>query len=131
MHVSVCVGGGGTWHHASSVPEGVLLADVVADEALVGCVVEGGPQVAGGEHLALADLGGLLDVQPLAVVLEQELVAPWNALEGDAIDGARAVDPHAGSGLRFYRRCQQSIYMGGGGGQPGGCRPGRWQFVTA
>ena len=89
-----------TGHHASGVTQGVLLADVVADEALVGGVVEGGTQVARGEHLALADLRGLLHVQPLAVVLEQELVAPWDALKGYAVDGSGAVDSHAGGGLQ-------------------------------
>ena len=43
-----------TWYHASSVTQSVLLADIVADELLVGGVVKGGSQVAGGEHLALA-----------------------------------------------------------------------------
>ena len=41
-------------HHASGVPEGVLLADVVADQALVVGVVKCGAQVSRGEHLALA-----------------------------------------------------------------------------
>ena len=41
-------------HHASGVPQRVLLADVVADETLVVGVVECGAQVSGGEHLALA-----------------------------------------------------------------------------
>ena len=40
--------------HASGVSEGVLLANVVADEALVVGVVKSGAQVSGGEHLALA-----------------------------------------------------------------------------
>jgi hypothetical protein len=93
-------GGGVTWHHASGVSEGILLADIIADEPLVSGVVEGGPQVSWGEHLALADLGGLLHVQPLAVVLQQELVAAWDAFEGDAVDGTGPVDSHAGCSLQ-------------------------------
>ena len=42
------------WDHASGVPQGVLLTNVVADQALVVGVVKCGAQVSGGEHLALA-----------------------------------------------------------------------------
>lgn len=40
--------------HSSGVTEGVLLPNPVADQTLIGGVVEGGPQVAGAEHLAFA-----------------------------------------------------------------------------
>lgn len=44
-------------HHAAGVAQRVLLANVVSDQLLVGGVVKGGAQVAGGEHLALACRG--------------------------------------------------------------------------
>lgn len=38
-------------------------------------------------------------MHPLAIILQQELVAAGSVLEGDAEDGAGAVDAHAGRGL--------------------------------
>ena len=46
----------------------------------------------------------LLHVQPLAVVLQQEFVAPGEASDGDAVDGAGPVDAHAACGL-----CQAAL----------------------
>mmetsp|Transcript_14586 Transcript_14586/g.44089 ORF Transcript_14586/g.44089 Transcript_14586/m.44089 type:complete len:270 (+) Transcript_14586:281-1090(+) len=82
-------------HHAASVPQSVLLANPVADQLLVLGVVEGRPQVAGGKHFALADLSGLLHVQPLAVILQQKLVAARGVLERDDVAGAGAEHTHA------------------------------------
>ena len=90
------------WNTLGAIPpvyRRIFCADVMADEALVLGVVEGGTQVAGGEELALTNLSGLLHVQPLAVVLQQELVAARGILEGNAEHGTGAVNSHAGGGL--------------------------------
>ena len=49
---------------------------------------------------ARTNLEGLLDVQPLAVILQDEFLAAWGVLQRNAVDRARAVDAHAGSRLR-------------------------------
>lgn len=46
--------GWGRAYHAAGVAEGVLLANPVGDKLLVLRVVEGGTEVTGGKHLALA-----------------------------------------------------------------------------
>ena len=38
---------------------------------------------------------GLLHMHPLAIVLQEELVASWSILERNAVDGARTIDGHA------------------------------------
>ena len=43
----------------------------------------------------LTNFSGLLDVHPLAVILQQELVAAWGVLEGNAVDGPGAKDSHS------------------------------------
>ena len=58
-------------------------------------------------EVQLTNLGGLLDVEPLAIVLQQELVAAGEALEGNAVDGTWAVDAHTSSSL--YNNDQYKI----------------------
>lgn len=60
----------------------------------------------GGVHVVVwrrgggdTNFGGLLHVQPLAIVLQQELVAAGGVLECDHEDGTGAEDTHAGRGL--------------------------------
>jgi hypothetical protein len=87
------------WHHSSGVSQSVLLSNVVADKTLIVRVVERGPQVSWREELALSDCGGFLDMQPLAVILEQELMASWGILEGNNKHGTWTVDSHTSSSL--------------------------------
>lgn len=57
---------------------------------------------------SLTNLGGLLHVQPLAVVLQQELMAAGGVLQRDYVHCAWAVDAHACCGLhRRFHRYQQ------------------------
>ena len=49
----------------------------------------------GGEAVVLTDFGGLLDMHPLAIILQQELVAAWGILEGNAVDGPGAKHSHS------------------------------------
>lgn len=89
-----------TWNHATGVSQSVLLADIVADQPLVCSIIEGSPQIAWGEHFSFPNLSCLLDMQPLAVVLEQELMAAWETLDSYAVDGAWAVNSHTRSSLQ-------------------------------
>jgi hypothetical protein len=87
------------WNHTSSVSQCVLILNVVVNELLVLWVVEGGPQVSWGEHFALSDGGGLLHVQPLSIVLKQELVASWSVLKGNAEYCPWSIDSHTRGSL--------------------------------
>lgn len=98
-------------HHTTGVAQSVLLTQVEVDQALVVGVVEGGAQVAGGEQLALTDVGGLLDVQPLAVVHQQELVGAGVALDGHNEHGAGTVHTHDGGGLYKWSRKQRQLAL--------------------
>mmetsp|Transcript_15932 Transcript_15932/g.41305 ORF Transcript_15932/g.41305 Transcript_15932/m.41305 type:complete len:200 (+) Transcript_15932:264-863(+) len=63
-------------HHPARVSQRVPLLQVVVDQALIVGAVRGGAEVPWGEELALADGFRLFYVQPLAVILQQELVRP-------------------------------------------------------
>lgn len=47
------------------------------------------------EAVVLTNFGGFLDVHPLAIILQQELVAAWGILQGNAVDGPRAKYSHS------------------------------------
>jgi hypothetical protein len=57
-------------NHTSGVTESVFLANIVRNELLVLGVVESATEVTRGEHLTLANVGSLLDVEPFAIILE-------------------------------------------------------------
>ncbi len=58
----------------------------------------------------LTNFGGLLDVHPLAIVLQQELVATWSILEGNAVDGPGAENAHTSSSLQYMTKIISSIW---------------------
>mmetsp|Transcript_4917 Transcript_4917/g.31449 ORF Transcript_4917/g.31449 Transcript_4917/m.31449 type:complete len:213 (+) Transcript_4917:243-881(+) len=78
-------------NHASCVPERVLLSNPKVHKPFVVGVVKGCTQVTGREHLPFSDFVGVLGVNPLAIVLEQELVGPRVSVDGNDIVGARAI----------------------------------------
>ena len=47
------------------------------------------------EAVVLTNFGGFLDVHPLAIILQQELVAAWGILQGNAVDGPGAKYSHS------------------------------------
>lgn len=69
---------------------------------------------------ALTNLGGLLDMNPLAIILQQELVAPWSILQGNAVDGPGPKNSHASCCLKgtkgAYWRVKRHQYKGMIGG---------------
>lgn len=85
--------------HSSRVSEGVLLAQVEADELLIGRVVKDGTEISRSKELALTNLSGLLDAEPLSIIHEEELKGARIALDGNHIDGTRAIDTHTSSSL--------------------------------
>ena len=54
-----------------------------------------GWEVKSAEAVVLTNFGGFLDVHPLAIILQQELVAAWGILQGNAVDGPGAKDSHS------------------------------------
>ena len=48
----------------------------------------------------LTNLGGLLHVNPLAVILQQELMAPWGILQGNAVYGSGPKHSHSSCCLK-------------------------------
>eukprot|EP00963_Diacronema_lutheri_P004257 scaffold320_cov335-Pavlova_lutheri.AAC.34 len=78
--------------HSPRVPERVLFSDPEVHQPLVVGIVEGCAQVSRREHLSFADLVGVLGVDPLSVVLEQELVGSGVSVDGDHVVGAGSVD---------------------------------------
>ncbi len=48
----------------------------------------------------LTNLGCLLDVNPLAVILQQELMAPWGILQGNAVHGPGPKHSHSSCCLK-------------------------------
>ena len=70
-------------------------------------------------HPPRTDLGRLLDVHPLAVVHQQELVAAGEARDGDEVHRAGAVDAHARGGLLAARDVLQLVAWRGSWGPRG------------
>ena len=48
-----------------------------------------------GDLGGLTNLSGLLDMHPLAIILQQELVAAWGILQGNAVDGPGPKHSHS------------------------------------
>ena len=73
----------------------------VRSTADVPCVDQAHGAVYDDQTMWLTNLGGLLDMHPLAVVLEQEFVAAGGILEGDAVHRPGAKDSHSRCSLRL------------------------------
>ena len=48
------------------------------------------------------NFSGLLDVNPLAIILQQKLMAPWSILQGNAVNGSGTEHSHASGCLQKH-----------------------------